>query len=89
MKKKFYNVSESYGFGLKQFLGSTLFYSDYIRKVLFFYYNREGGKVKKKTNQHLFSRNHIDRNKLFVIYYHIFSNITVFYYSTYPHAGTT
>ena len=88
MKKKFYNVSESYGFGLKQFLGSTLFYSDYIRKVLFFYYNREGGKV-KKTNQHLFSRNHIDRNKLFVIYYHIFSNITVFYYSTYPHAGTT
>ena len=48
MKKKFYNVSESYGFGLKQFLGSTLFYSDYIRKVLFFYYKREGGKVKKK-----------------------------------------
>lgn len=65
MKKKFYNVSESYGFGLKQFLGSTLFYSDYIRKVLFFYYKREGGKVKKKTNQHLFSRNHTDRNKLF------------------------
>ena len=57
-KKKFYDVSESYGFGYIAI--SWKYYSiRIIRKVLFFYCKG----VKVKTNQH-FSRNHID-TKLF------------------------
>ena len=43
----------------------TILFGLYSQSFIFLLQQRKGGKVKKKPNQHLFSRNHIDRNELF------------------------
>ena len=78
-------MSESYGFGLKQFLGSTLFYSDYIRKVFFFITRGKGGNVKKKQiNTYFLEITLIETNYLAKVC-HLLPYIFK-YNSIYPHA---